>query len=438
MAGLALSTGQSATPRIRKRHVAAAVVGNALEFYDFATYGYFATQIGRTFFPSHSLFVSLMASYGAFGVGFVGRPIGAIVIGAYGDRVGRKPAMLLSFGLMGTALLGLALTPSYAAIGIAAPVLVLILRLIQGFALGGDVGPTTAFMLEAAPVERRGFYTSLQYASQGVSTLLSGLVGVILSSVLSEPALESFGWRIAFLLGAIILPIGLIIRGSLPETLHGDGAAKDTGGDTWRQHFSTIIAGFGILGGSTIGFYVLAYLTTYASQFLHMRANISFAATAIFGIANIISSPLSGIVSDRIGRRPVMIGSRLIFLMATIPAFMLLVHDRSPAVLLGLAFVLGCLSQAGMPGFISLTEALPRTLRSAWLSITYAFAIALFGGTTQPAVTALLHASGDLLAPAYYLTVGNVMALVAMLAMRETAPLVHRKTMALAGVRQRS
>jgi MFS family permease len=420
---------------ILRRHVFATLVGNALEFYDFTTYTYFAAQIGHTFFPSHSHFVSLMASLGVFGVGFLGRPIGAVVIGAYGDRVGRKPAMLVSFALMGAAILGLVFVPSYAAIGIVAPILVVGLRLIQGFALGGDVGPTTAFLLEAAPPERRGFYASLQYASQGLSTLLGGLVGVALSSVLTAPQLESFGWRIAFLFGAIILPIGLVIRRSLPETLH-DERADEAAAESWRGHIPTIAVGFAMLGSATIGFYVLAYMTTYASQFLHMRTNVSFAATAIFGIANIIFSPLSGTLSDRIGRRPVMIGSRIVFALATIPAFMLVVRYRETSVLLAATFVLGALSQMGAPSIVGLTEALPRSIRSASLSVTYATAIAIFGGTTQPAVTWLLHQTGDLLSPAYYLMIGNIAGVLAMLAMAETAPVVLERRRAAVLLRQ--
>jgi MFS family permease len=413
----------SARPAILRRHIFAAVVGNALEFYDFTTYAYFATQIGHIFFPSRSAFASLMASLGVFAVGFLGRPVGAVVIGAYGDRAGRKPAMLLSFGLMGATILGLVFMPSYAMIGMAAPLLVLVLRLVQGFALGGDVGPTTAFLLEAAPPERRGFYTSLQYASQGISTLLGGLVGFALSSVLTAAQLESYGWRIAFLVGAIILPVGLIIRRSLPETLHDESTGNEVA-ESWRGHIPTIAAGFAMLASTTIGFYVLAYMTTFASQFLNMRTNVSFAATAIFGIANIVFSPIAGALSDRIGRRPVMIGSRVVFLLIGIPAYVFLIGHRETSVLLAVTFVLGSLSQMAAPSIIALTEALPKSIRSVSLSVTYALSIAIFGGTTQPAVTWLLHRTGDLLSPAYYLTVGNIAGVLAMLAMAETAPVV--------------
>jgi MFS transporter, MHS family, citrate/tricarballylate:H+ symporter len=413
-------------PKILRRHVAAAVVGNALEFYDFSTYTYFATQIGQTFFPSHSAFASLMASLIAFGVGFVGRPIGAVVIGAYGDFAGRKPAMLLSFALMGAAIIGLAVTPSYAVIGVAAPAIVLILRLVQGFALGGDVGPTTAFLLEAAPPERRGFYCSLQYASQGLSTLLSGVVGVALSSVLGAAQLQSYGWRIAFLFGAIILPIGLIVRSSLPETLHHADETDDIpeADSAPSDHARTLLAGFVMLASTTMCFYVLSYMTTFASQTLHMRTSVAFGAAAAFGLANTLFSPLGGWLSDRFGRKPVMVGARVLLALAVVPAFMLLARDRDTWTLLAVAFGLGAFSQAASPSIVALTEALPRKIRSASLAIIYAVAISVFGGVTQPAVTWLLHVTGNLLTPAYYLFAANIVGIVAMLVMRETAPII--------------
>src|SRR6185312_10909071 len=195
-----------------KRHVAAVVVGNALEFYDFTTYAYFAAQIGATFFPFKTPFLTLLASLAAFGIGFLGRPVGGALIGAYADRRGRRPAMMLSFGLMGAAILAFVLMPSYARIGILAPVAVVIIRFIQGIAVGGDVGPTTAFLLEVAPERRRGFFTALQYSSQGLSTLCAGAVGVTLASLLAPQELQEWGWRLALGLGGVILPFGLLIR----------------------------------------------------------------------------------------------------------------------------------------------------------------------------------------------------------------------------------
>jgi len=207
-------------PAITRGKIAAAVAGNALEFYDFTTYALFATQIDRTFFPVHKAFENLMLSLLTFAVGFVGRPVGAVVIGAFGDRVGRRPAMLLSFTLMGLGLTGLVLTPSYAAIGAEAPVLLVICRIVQGFALGGEVGPTTAFLVEVAPLGRRGLIGAWQSARQALASLTGATVGLLLAHLLSAIQMEQFGWRIAFALGAVVLPFGMILRRGLPETLH--------------------------------------------------------------------------------------------------------------------------------------------------------------------------------------------------------------------------
>jgi len=214
------AVGSLANAGLARRAIMAATVGNALEFYDFITYAFFAIQIGHAFFPSHNAYGSLMLSLATFGAGFITRPIGGIVIGAYSDRVGRRAAMMLSFTLMGVAIVSLALIPSYAKIGIAAPILAVLARMVQGFSLGGEVGPTTAYLLEAAPLKGRGLAVSWQGASQGIAATTGGLVGVGLSAILAPAALDAYGWRIAFLLGAVTLPFGLWVRRGLPETLH--------------------------------------------------------------------------------------------------------------------------------------------------------------------------------------------------------------------------
>jgi len=407
-----------------KRHVAAVVIGNALEFYDFTTYAYFATQIGRTFFPSQSPFVSLMASLAAFGIGFAARPVGAIVFGSYGDRVGRKPAMLLCFTLMGAAILLLALTPSYASIGIAAPALVVVARLLQGLAVGGDVGPTTAYLFEAAPEHRRGFYAALQYSSQGMSTLAGGIVGVTLSSVLDAQALTDYGWRIAFLLGAVILPVGFFIRRALPETFHEAERAQAVSSPIpWR----IIVLGFFMLGSTTIGFYVIAYMTTFAGTVLHMKTNVSFGATLVFGAANIVFSTLAGILSDRYGRKPLMVWPRVLFCVLILPLFYLIIQNHDAVTLLGAMFLLGALGQMAVVGFVTMSEVLPKHMRSASLAITYATAISIFGGTTQLNITWLIHHTGNPMMPAYYLFAATLVGIVAMVLMPETAPVILKR-----------
>jgi len=212
--------------RLPARQVLAVVAGNALQFYDFVTYAFFAPQIGRAFFPSDTAGTSLLASLATFGVGFLTRPLGALVIGRIGDRAGRKPAMLLSFSLMSVGVIGLPCVPSYAALGITAPLLVIALRLVQGFALGGEVGPSTAFLLEAAPPLRRGLYVSLQATSADAAVCFAGLVGVALAGLLSEAALEAWGWRMAMLLGAVTIPFAFAARRSLMETLPAQTTAR--------------------------------------------------------------------------------------------------------------------------------------------------------------------------------------------------------------------
>src|SRR5260370_19517196 len=207
-------------PKLKRRHVAAATIGNALEFYDFLTYAFFSIQIGHAFFPAQNAYGSLMLSLATFGAGFVTRPIGALVIGAYSDRVGGRPAMMLCFIMIGCSIVVMALIPTYATIGIAAPILAVIARMVQGFSLGGEIGSNTAYLMEAAPTDMRGLTVSWQGVSQNLALIGGGSVGVLLTAVLPPAALDAYGWRIAFLLGAVAVPFGLWLRTNLPETLH--------------------------------------------------------------------------------------------------------------------------------------------------------------------------------------------------------------------------
>ena len=404
------------------RHVAAVVVGNGLEFYDFLTCAYFAIYIGRAFFPSSSPSSSLLASLATFGVGFVTRPIGGIVIGRIGDRLGRKPAMLLSFSLMGVAIVGLALTPPRSIIGIAAPLLVVFFRMLQGFALGGEVGPTTAFMLEAAPPERRGFYAAFQAWTQDASVLVSGLVGLGLASVLNEHQLQDFGWRVAFLIGASIIPFGLLLRRSLPETFHGREAGKPQHVPL-RPYLSLILIALLLLASGTIGTYVRTYMTTYAIATLHMPANIAFAATIVVGFAGVLVDLPGGALSDRIGRKPVMLISIALLVLMVIPAFGMITHYRTATIFLACTAMLSILGSASTaPLYAWFGESLPAPIRSGGLAIVYAFAIAVFGGTTQYSVAWLIKVTSNPLAPAYYWTAAAVVGLAAAALARESSP----------------
>lgn len=377
-----------------------------------------STQFCETDDPT----ASLLASLGAFGVGFVTRPIGGLVIGRMGDRLGRKPAMVFSFTLMGVAITALALTPSRAVIGIAAPLLVVFLRMLQGFALGGEIGPTTAFLLEVAPPERRGFYTAFQLATQSLAVLISGLVGFALASTLSGQHMQDFGWRLAFLLGSLTVPFGLMMRRSLPETFqesdHGNRERVSL-----RDYRSVALLGFVLLSTGTIGNSVMTYTTTYAIATLHMRANVAFGASIAVGLSGFVFCLASGALSDTIGRKPMMLVPGILLLGAILPGFYAIAHYRTTATLLVLAGGLSGLRYLSVsPGIIWLTESLPAAIRSSGVAIIYAVAIAVFNGTTQYVVTWLIKVTGNRLAPAWYWTGAAIISVVAICATRESAP----------------
>ncbi len=404
------------------RQALAIAVGNGLEFYDFVTYAFFATQIGRTFFPSRTPGLSLLSSLATFGVGFLTRPLGAIVIGRFGDRAGRKPAMMLSLCLIGVAVTGLSLTPSYASIGRLAPVLVILFRLLQGFALGGEVGPSTAFLLEAAPPSRRGLYVSLQATSADSAALVAGLVGVVLASTLDAAQLDAWGWRVAQLLGVCIIPFAFVLRRTLHETLTTPGAA-DHGNVSAAGYGRVFLLGLMMLSAATTNNYVLEYMTTYASNTLGMSAAVSFGATAAIGASGLVCDTLGGWLSDRFGRKPVMVIPWVLLIVAIYPSFWLLEHLRTRTALLTVSAVLnGIQTLSSATIIVAVTESLPRKVRSGAIALIYALAISVFGGSTQFVVAWIIHTTGNPLAPAWYMLAAVTVGLIAMIRLPETAP----------------
>ncbi len=422
------AAARPAHPPILKRHILAATIGNGLEFYDFSTYSYFALEIGRTFFPLQTPMMSLLASLGTFGIGFIFRPVGGYVLGRYSDRVGRRPAMMLSFMLMGFSILGLALIPSYAAIGLAAPALVILARIVQGFALGGEVGPTNAFLLEAAPVAKRGLFSTFQGVSQNISGIIGGGVGLLLSTMLSVEHLDTYGWRVAFLLGGLTLPFGLILRRSLPETIHRKEefvthASGTKSASIFETHGRTILLTFLIFSSGTIGTYVFQFMTTYARAILKMGASASFGVTVVINAVGLIGGLASGAYSDRFGRRPLMILPRFVFIVATLPVFLWIVHVREPLILLtGVGFLAFFSSASQGATYAALAESLPKEIRGTGFALIYALAISIFGGSAQLVVAWLIDLTKNNLAPAWYLIAASTIGMFAMIALAESAP----------------
>ncbi len=422
-------------PTLKRRHVAAATIGNALEFYDFLIYSFFSIQIGHAFFPAQSAYGSLMLSLATFGAGFVTRPIGAIVIGAYSDRVGRRPAMMLCFVLIGCSIVAMALIPTYATIGLAAPILAVVARMVQGFSLGGEIGSNTAYLLEAAPTAKRGLIVSWQGASQNLALIAGGSIGILLTAVLPPDALDAYGWRIAFLLGAIAVPFGLWLRTNLPETLHApevNAVAPVVGQSRLAQartHWRVIVLGLVVLASGTIGSYIFTYIVTYAQATLHMSARAGFIAETGGNILGIPAILLGGWLSDRHGRWPINVWGNLLFLVMIYPTFAWIAATRSEfALIAGLTILNGVSNFMYGSFYASLAESLPKTIRGSGFGTVYSVSIAAFGGTTQLMVTWLIHVTGSAMAPAWYLMGATAIGQVALMLLRESAPVRLSKT----------
>jgi len=405
--------------------VVATVLGNAIEFYDFTSYAAFATQIGNAFFPSGSAFVSLLASVTLFGAGFLTRPLGGLLIGAYADRAGRRPAMTLTIVMMALGSFMIAIIPSYATIGLAAPLLVVIARLIQGFALGGEVGPSTAYLLEAAPRRWRTFYGSWQSSSQNIASLVAGALGFALAQGLAPGQLDEWGWRVPFALGVLALPVGLYIRRRLEETLDHRRAHKSARHiivQTATAHWGPIIAGIVAVAGATIATYVNLYMTTYAQQTLGMPVGKSMLATLTVGAVGIGAAIAGGWLADRIGRRWVMVAPRLALGLLVIPAFFYLNEARSVTALLtmtGLFTLLNSFSAGSV--IVQVTDSFPQAVRSTATAAAYALSVAVFGGSTQAVVTWLISVTQDPVAPAYYVAAVSIPSAIAAWMMRSAA-----------------
>ncbi|MFK3736347.1 MFS transporter [Massilia sp. TN1-12] len=404
----------------RRRAIGAAVACNVLEFFDFVAYAFFAAQIGRAFFPSREAGASLLLSVAVFGVGFVARPVGSVVIGRFADRAGRRPALYLTAILMTCATLGLAFTPDYAAIGVAAPIIFTALRLLQGFALGGDIGPSTAFLLEIAPPGRRASYVALQFVSQGLAGMLAAAIGLALFAMLDDAAMDAWGWRVPFACGLLLVPVAVYLRIGMPETLPSSSAPVPA---PVRWRVGHVIMGIGAIAGGTVATYVASYMATYGTTVLHLPAASGLHAALAVGLATVAGGVAGGWLADRFGRWPAMFWPRLAMALAVVPAFMLLAARRDPATLLAVAAALAFLTALNGGGVLTaICELFPSAQRAAGLAFVYSAGVSLFGGATQFLVTWLIGATGDPLAPAWCVVAASLVSLAAILRMPETRP----------------
>lgn len=404
-----------------RRAIVSSSIGNALEWFDILIYGAFAVVIAKQFFPTGNETVSLLLTFGTFGVSFFMRPLGAVVLGAYSDRVGRKAALMLSIMLMtiGTAMI--AFMPNYETIGLLAPAGIALGKMIQGFSAGGEFGSSTAFLVEHAP-HRRGFFSSWQVASQGISLLLAAIFGAVLNNMLTPDQLASWGWRVPFFFGLLIAPAGIYIRRHLDESPEFKDSTEKTDAplrDTFSSQKLRLLIGSGSVIMATVSVYLSLYIPTYAVKQLGLPAWSSFAAMSVAGIIMAIGSPLVGAWSDKIGRTPFMIASSALYIVLTYPMFVFLTNSPGFLQLLLLQTVIGVLMTmyfAAMPALLA--DIFPVKTRGTGMSLAYNIAVTIFGGFAGLIITWLIDFTGNKLSVSYFVIFGAVLSLVATICAR--------------------
>ena len=411
---------------IERQHSKVATVlrvtsGNFLEMFDFFLFGFYATYISRTFFPTGSEFASLMLTFMTFGAGFLMRPLGAIFLGAYVDRVGRRLGLIVTLSVMAMGTLLIAFVPGYAVIGVAAPVLVLIGRLLQGFSAGVELGGVSVYLSEMATPGHKGFYVSWQSGSQQVAIMVSAALGYALNAALAPAEIAAWGWRIPFVIGSLIVPFLFYIRRSLEETeafkrrTHRPGVGEIFA--SLLRNWGTVVLGMLLVAMTTISFYAITvYTPTFGRSVLKLSETDSLLVTFCVGLSNFVWLPVSGAVSDRIGRQPILIAFSALTLLTAYPALSWLTAHASFAnmlgVLLWLSFLYGCYNGAMV---VALTEVVPVHIRTAGFSLAYSLATALFGGFTPLVSTWLIEVTGNRGAPGLWMGFGGACGLVATL-----------------------
>ncbi len=412
----------------RSRQVAAAVIGNALEWYDFVVFGFMTVIISKLFFPAEHEYSALLLTTATFGVGFFMRPVGGMVLGMYADRHGRKAALQIIIGMMTVAMALIVFAPLPAAIGIGAPLTIVLARLLQGFATGGEYAIATSFLVESAPPGRRGFYGSLQQVGLSLAALGGALAGMFVTLVLTPEQLESWGWRLPFAVGLLIGPVGMWVRRHLEETpefleVKASAPARQSLGQVLRTHWRGALIAFGLTVCGTITYYVvLIYMPTFARTQLHLPLGEAFFAQVIALLCMTALIPTVGHLSDRIGAKlPMLLGIGLL-LVVLLPLFHWL-HAAPSLMRLVVVQVTFC-SLIGIyygPIATAVADQFPTGVRSTGLSLAYNLAVMLFGGFAQFFVTWLIRVTGEPIAAAYYVVFGVIVGLVATLALRSGA-----------------
>ena len=406
-----------------RRAVTAAVIGNVLEWYDFAVYGFVAVIIAKKFFPGQDEITALLSTFLTFGLGFVARPVGAIVIGRMGDTHGRKAALLLTIFLMaaGTVLIGI--LPTYASIGFLAPLLLLVARLMQGFSTGGEWGGSTSFIVEWAPKGRRGLYGSFQQMSVVAGLLLGSGFAALLNTLLTPAIMEDWGWRVPFLVGGLLGPIGIYMRRTIEET-PAYARVKAAAPSSGPSGLALAVQAFGFTIVWTVCFYILlTYMPTWTQKYMKLSAASALWSNTIGLIVLVLAIPLMGHLSDRYGRRPLLIGCCIAFIVVPWPIFTYLASGNvSFGALIGVQILFALLiSMFSGAGPAAIAEIFPTRSRSTWMTTGYALAVAIFGGFAPYIATWLITTFGSPTVHSYYLIAAALVSIGVVWRLKETA-----------------
>ena len=395
--------------------------GNFLEMFDFFLFGFYAPYIAKTFFPSANEFASLMFTFMTFGAGFLMRPLGAVLLGAYVDRIGRRRGLIVTLGIMACGTVLIAFVPGYATIGVLAPVLVLIGRLLQGFSAGVELGGVSVYLSEMATPGRKGFFVSWQSASQQVAIIVAAAIGYALSKLLSPAEIGDWGWRVPFFIGCMIVPFLFVIRRKLQET--DEFLARKHRPElreifaSMLQNWGIVVAGMMLVAMTTVSFYLITvYTPTFGKNVLKLSTEDSLIVTFCVGISNFFWLPVMGSLSDRVGRKPLLIVFTLLTIVSAYPAMRWLVaapsFERMLEVELWLSFLYGSYNGAMV---VALTEVMPVDVRTVGFSLAYSLATAIFGGFTPAIATGLIEALHDRAAPGLWMTFAAICGLIATL-----------------------
>jgi len=384
--------------------------GNFLEMFDFFLFGFYASHIAHAFFPNVNEFVSLLSTFMTFGAGFLMRPLGAVILGAYVDRVGRRLGLIVTLSIMAMGTILIAFVPSYAAIGLAAPFLVLIGRLLQGFSAGVELGGVSVYLSEMATPGHKGFYVAWQSGSQQVAIMVAALIGYGLNKWLTPPEIAEWGWRVPFFIGCLIVPFIFVIRRSLEETQeflahkHRPAAAESFLSivESWR----IVLAGMLLVVMTTVSFYLITvYTPTFGKTVLKLAESDGLIVTFCVGLSNLFWLPVMGAASDHVGRRPILMVFTCLTILTAYPALSWLATDptfgKMLAVELWLSFLYASYNGAMV---VALTEIVPANVRTAGFSLAYSLATALFGGFTPAVSTTLIELMGNKGAPGLWMT----------------------------------